>query len=183
MQHEKIDQEISELMKEATAAAKSKNYTRAVKLVEAALSKIQKSNLLYSHASYTKIIPYYQKAGLYSEVESYCLNYLVPSIRAAFKKGMSQRCKEIQAVHFYQNIAKIYDKLRLAAKREKEIDDEARFLKEYEFYENKWKELKPVAEKLELEKEYKEILDVFGSKISEWPLSIRSRFESLIKNT
>jgi len=144
------------------------------------LGKIKQSNLLYGYASYTKIIPYYQKAGLYNDVEKYCLDELMPSIREAFKKVMVQRCTEIQEVYFYQYIARIYDKLRLTAKREKHHKDEGRFLRECSFYENKWQELKPRAEMLELEKEYKEMIEVFGTDTSSWPDTIKSRLESFI---
>ncbi|MNR13460.1 hypothetical protein D3C85_1298670 [compost metagenome] len=180
MRHEPIDHEVSDLMKKATAETKEGNYVLAIELVKKSLNKIKKSNLLYSHSSYTKIIPYYQKAGLYSEVEKFCLDELVPSIRVAFQNGMSQRCQEIQEVHFYQYISKIYDKLRLAAKRESKPDDENRFIREYAFYESKWKELQPVAQKTELAKEYKEMKKVFGADTSLWPDVIKNRFESLL---
>lgn len=179
MEHEFIDHEISDLMKNASAEAKNKNFILAIEITKKALSKIKQSNLLYSHASYTKVIPYYQKAGLYSEVEKYCLDELIPSIREAFKKGMSHRCTEIQEVHFYQSIARIYDKLRLTAKREKSCEDEIRFIKEYNFYENKWRDLQPRAERLELEKEHKEMLEIFGTDTSSWPDIIKKRFISL----
>ncbi|MCC4860690.1 hypothetical protein [Vibrio splendidus] len=96
MGHEFIDREISDLIKKASAEDKKNNFILAIELTKKALSKIEQSNLLYSNASYTKVIPYYQKAGLYSEVEKYCLDELVPSIREALKKGMSQRCTETQ---------------------------------------------------------------------------------------
>ena len=96
MQHEPIDHEISDLMKKATASVREENHDLAVNFVNEALNKIKLSKLLYSHADYTKIIPYYQKAGRYSEVERLCLDKLVPSIRGALQKAMSQRCQEIQ---------------------------------------------------------------------------------------
>lgn len=180
MEHEFIDREISDLMKKSSAEAKKKNFILAIEFSKKALRKIEQSNLLYSHASYTKVIPYYQKAGLYSEVEKYCLDELVPSIREALKKGMSQRCTEVQEVHFYQYIARIYDKLRLTAKREKNREDESRFIREHNAYENKWLELQSRAERLELEKEYKEMLEVFGTDTSSWSDFIKKRFESLL---
>lgn len=85
-------------MKKASAEARNKNFILAIELTKKALSKIEQSNLLYCHASYTKVIP---------------------SIRDAFKKGMSHRCTQIQEVRSDQCIARIYDKLRLTAKREK----------------------------------------------------------------
>lgn len=180
MQHEKIDYEISELMKVSTVEAKNGNYVQAVGVAKKALNKIKESNLLYGHSSYTKIIPYYQKAGLYSEVEKFCLNELVPDIRLAFQRGMSQKCVEIQDVHFYQCVSKIYDKLRLSVKREKEENDEARFIKEFNFYESKWRYLQPIAEKIEQEKEYQEMLEVFGKDTSSWPEVVRRRFDSIL---
>lgn len=183
MEHEFIDHEISGLMKKASVEAKNKNFTLAIEIVKQALNKIKQSNLLYSHANYTKIIPYFQKAGLYSEVEKFCLEELIPSIRDAFKKGMAQRCCEIQEVHFYQYIARVYDKLRLVAKREKLGEDESRFFEEQNFYEKKWQALQPRAEKLELEKEYKEMIGVFGAETSSWPDAIKKRFESLTNIT
>lgn len=180
MQHETVDHEISGLMKDATAETKEGNFIQAIAVVREALSKIKQSNLLYGHGFYTKIIPYYQKAGLYSEVESFCLNELVPDIREAVQRGMGHRCIEIQEIHFYQYIAMVYDKLRLVAKREKEQADEARFFKEYEFYENKWGELQPAAEKIELKKEFEEMIDVFGPYTSVWPDIIQKQFEAML---
>lgn len=180
MQHEPIDHEISELMKKATALVREDNHDLAVNFVNEALNKIKLSKLLYSHADYTKIIPYYQKAGRYSEVEQFCLDKLVPSIRGALQKAMGQRCQEIQEVHFYQYISRVYDKLRLVAQRDNKSDDKARFIKEHQFYEAKWRELQPLAQKIELENEFEEMKELFGSDFTIWPRVIKNRFKSFI---
>lgn len=183
MQHEKLDFEISELMKEASAKVREKSFTEAILLVKEGLDKTKDSSLLYSHASYTKVIPYFQKAGRYSEAEPFCVDILIPLIRVAIKKGMNQRCAETQEVHFFQYIAKLYDKLKLIAKREGKAQDKERFTKEYNFYQNKWNELQTKASQIELENEYQEVLALFGSDTSEWPRVIRRQFQSLIANT
>jgi len=183
MHHESIDFEISDLMKEASAKAREKCFSEAIAYVKESLYKTKESKLLYDTASYTKIIPYFQKAGKYCEAEQFCIDVLIPLIRDAIKKGMSQRTSEIQEVHFFQYIAKLYDKLRLVAKREGKPQDRERFNKEYQFYTSKWMELQNGATKIELEKEYHEMLALFGSDTSEWPIVIREKFKSLIQNT
>jgi hypothetical protein len=180
MQHEPIDYEISELMKKATASVKENKPDLAINFVNEALNQIKLSKLLYSSVNYTKIIPYYQKAGRYSEVELFCLDKLVPSVRGALQQAMSQRCQEIQEVHFYQYLSRIYDKLRMVAQRDNKLDDKARFIKEYNFYEAKWRELQPLAQKIELKKEFEEMKELFGSDFTIWPRVIKDRFESFI---
>jgi DNA-binding transcriptional regulator YhcF (GntR family) len=180
MQHEEVDFQISELTKKATIESKAGNHVLAVEIMKNAINEMKQSGLIYSHSSYTQIIPYYQKAGLYLEVEKFCLDELVPLIRNALKNGMNQRCDEIREVHFYQYISKVYDKLRLAAKREKNIDDEARFIREHEFYEAKWTELQVIAQEIELKKEFEEMKEIWGTDMSEWPRSIKKQFESFL---
>lgn len=180
MQHEPIDYEISELMKKATASVRENNPDLAVNFVNEALNKIKLSRLLYSPANYTKIIPYYQKAGRYFAVELFCLDELVPSIRVAIQKAMHQRCQKTQEVHFYQYISLIYNKLCLVAQRDNKSDDKARFIKEFEFYEDKWRKLQPLAQKIELENDFKEMKELFGLDFTIWPKAIKYRFESFI---
>jgi hypothetical protein len=180
MQHEPIDYEISELMKKATASVKEDNLDFAINFVSEALKKMKLSKLLYSPANYTKIIPYYQKAGRYSEVELFCLDILVPSVRVALQQAMSQRCQETLEVHLYQYISRIYDKLHLAAQRDDNPDDKARFIKEHNFYEAKWRELQPLAQIIELDKEFQEMKELFGADFTIWPNVIKDRFESFI---
>ncbi len=181
MQHGKVDIEISELQKQATIEAKNKSFVEAIDVMKVALEKVKKSELLYSDSTYIKVIPYFQKAGLYTEVEEFCLNELIPSIRTAFHKGMPQRCIETREVHFFQYVSKVYDKLRLAAKREKNGVDETRFIKERESYSRKWQMLQPKAQQIELEKEYLEACDVFGNNIDEWPEVIKRQFNMFLQ--
>jgi hypothetical protein len=152
----------------------------SVNFVNEALNKIKLSKLLYSHTNYTKIISYYQKAGRYSEVELFCLDKLVPSVRVALQQAMSQRCQETQEVHFYQYVSRIYDKLRLVAQRNDNPDDKARFIKEHQIYEAKWRELQPLAQKIELENEFEDMKELLGSDFKIWPRVIKNRFESFI---
>jgi hypothetical protein len=180
MQHDEIDFEIKTLMKEATAEAKNKNFNQAILIIKEALSKIKKSKLLYSHGSYTKIIPYYQKAGSYAKVEKYCIEHLIPDVTKAIKKGMKHRCVEIQDVYVHLYIEQIYDKLRLSAKRERNVTDESRFTNEQVYHHERFLQLQPEAEKIEMKKEFNEAKQIFGSDTSKWPNVIKKQFESLL---
>ena len=180
MQHDAIDFEISNLMRKATAEAKNQNFKQAIFITQEALHKIKKSKLLYSHSSYTKIISYYQKAGFYSKLEKYCIEHLIPDVTKAVKKGMNHRCVEIQNIYVHLYIEQIYDKLRLAAKRENNITDESRFINECLYHHESFLQLQPKAEKIEMEKEYNEAKRKFGSDTSKWPNVILKQFERLL---
>jgi hypothetical protein len=68
----------------------------------------------------------------------------------------------------------------MIAQRDNKLDDKARFIKEYNFYEAKWRELQPLAQKIELKKEFEEMKELFGSNFTIWPRVIKDRFESFI---
>lgn len=175
MEHKTIDHEISELMKAATAKSKENQYSEAVDILKIALSKIAKSTLLYSPSDYTKIIPYFQKAERYQEAEQFCLDQLIPDTISAVKRGMSQRCKEVQALHSLQYKAAIYDKLILIAKRESRPLEEKKYSTQKLEIEKAINEARPIAEKRERDKEIKEMESVFGADTALWPEAIRKK--------
>lgn len=175
MEYKNIDTEIGELMKLATAKSKENKYSEAVEILKVALSKISKSALLYGHASYTKIIPYFQKAGRYQEAEKFCIQYIIPATAEAIKNGMSQRCKQIQDLHSLQHKSAIYEKLFLIAKREQNTDDQKQFAAKKLEIEQAILTARPLAEEQERQKEIKEMQSVFGANTNSWPEVIRKK--------
>ncbi len=66
MEHQNIDHKINALIKRASAEAKSRDFVAAIEILKKAYSKTQYSELFYD-SGFTKIIPYFQKAGRYDE--------------------------------------------------------------------------------------------------------------------
>ncbi|GAA60771.1 hypothetical protein P20652_2638 [Pseudoalteromonas sp. BSi20652] len=77
--------DISENLKSATAFAKDKNFDSAIELLQQVLPSMA-IQAGYPYSSYTKIIPYFQKAQRYSEVELYCEAVLIPLVKRDCKK-------------------------------------------------------------------------------------------------
>lgn len=121
---------IEQDLKQATELAKGGNYLEATDLLKRSVSVMAKTKGC-SHQSFCKIVPYFQKAGLYSEAESFCTNQLFEAIEESCLISFSQRNYETKQafVHLYK--AMVFDKLRLNAKREKCSDDEERFKSMY----------------------------------------------------
>ncbi|WP_017219792.1 hypothetical protein [Moritella dasanensis] len=131
--------DISVNLKEATTLAKSKNYDQAIELL-IELLPIMASQGGFPHSAYTKIIPYFQKAGRYSEVEEFCKTYLFISIKRDCDKTFAHKPKETGSAFIHLHTTMVYDKLLLCAKREKCQDDMARFqnakVAHYDIYES-----------------------------------------------
>ncbi|WMO12564.1 hypothetical protein [Pseudoalteromonas piscicida] len=132
--------EINEQLKVATSLAKENSFDEAIELLQAIIPQMGQIGG-YSHSSYTKIIPYFQKAGRYSEVEEYCKNDLFEAVVTDCKNVFGHQSDETIKAFIHLFKYKIYDKLRLCAQREKDFDSKRRFEEagrcNYEIYE-KW---------------------------------------------
>ena len=118
--------DISAQLKQATVFAKAKEFNQAIDLLMELLP-LMSTQGGFPHSAYTKIIPYFQKAGRYSEVEQFCKTYLFLSIKRECEKTFGHKpCETITAfIHLHTSM--IYDKLSLCAKREKLSEDMERF--------------------------------------------------------
>ncbi len=173
-----MELDIIAITKKASGLAKDNQLNEAIELLKSIIPEMAK--LGGYGKSYVKIIPYFQKAGRYQEGVDYTENVLIPYIKQDCCKVFGHRCEEMQQAFQFINISKAYDKLRLCAKREKVPGDELKFeqlsLDAHERYAN----LLPKAELIELKKEYKKYQSLYGKDYSLWPGRL-SRFDCLIK--
>ncbi|MEJ6122254.1 hypothetical protein MT390_10330 [Vibrio sp. 2-Bac 85] len=162
-----------DLVKQATSLAKLKKYDEAIYLL---------NELRVNHKiSYSeKIIPYYQKAGRYNELEKYCIEFLIPMDSRAAQDDFSHKCKELQRAFISLSVYKIYNKLALCAKREKLKTDESKFLKEASSYYHLYETNLALGERIELDLEFREAKEIWGANYSEWPTSYKDRFSNYI---
>lgn len=181
MQHSATDQEISKLTKEASAKAKEKNFDGAIETFEKALNLYQKSELFYGRA-YIKAIPYYQKAGRYSELEQYCFGFLIPRIQSDVERVFSDKAKSMQQWFALGVEINVYDKLRLCAKRENVSADESRYEEMIDSLSAEYEELEKVSEMEQLKAEFKYTVRLFGpyNKAGDWPEVFIKKFKTLL---
>lgn len=178
MEHQNIDHEINALIKRASAEAKSRDFVAAIEILKKAYQQTQYSELFYA-SGFTKIIPYFQKAGRYDEVETFCVTELVPLVRSEVKRVFSRKVPTMQEWFFFINIAPIYDKLRLCAQREGMSEDEQRFNEEYNIYAQKHAKLRPIAEHEQLRKEYLDFIGIVPT-YKDWPCVLKKRYAHFI---
>lgn len=130
--------DISSGLKQATALAKEKKFDLAIELLMKLLPAMAIQGG-FPHSAYTKIVPYFQKAGRYAEVEEYCNNFLFTLIKKECKNTFGHQSSETINAFINLHSSMVYDKLRLCAKREKQSADIVRFTKSqtafYELYE------------------------------------------------
>ena len=165
--------DIHDLVKQASSLAKVKKYNEAINL----LNELR----ITKQVSYSdKIIPYYQKAGRYSELEKYCTEVLIPMDSRVAQDTFSHKCKELQHAFISLSVYKIYTKLALCAKREKLKLDESRFSAEASSYYDLYETNLVKGEKMELDLEFIEAKDIWGVDYQEWPESYKNRFSDYI---
>lgn len=172
--------DIRETTKKATNLAKCGKFNDAVEQLKLIVPEMAKIGG-FTRGSYTKIIPYFQKAGRYQEGIEYAESILIPAIKHDCQKIFNHKCKEIQQAFQNLGISEVYDKLRLCAKRERIPNDESKYeQRSIDAYE-RYIELLKKGEEIELKKEYKQTLATFGSDTGKWPKVLLNSFNSLIK--
>ena len=167
-----------ELVKHATSLAKSKKYDEAIHV----LNELYKTDEV-SDADIIKVIPYYQKAGRYSELESYCEKTLIPLVSVISERTFHHKCKEIQHAFLSLSIYKMYNKLELCAKREKLDSDKSKFSSKAVSYYQLYETSLAKGEEIELEIEFLEAKDIWGPDFNKWPNTFKCRFSHHISNT
>ena len=125
-------------LKNATALAKAGSFEASITLLKAVVKDMGNVGG-YPHSSFCKIIPYFQKAGMYDQAERYCINDLFDAVETNCRIMFKQRNEEATQAFIHLYKAMIFDKLGLIAKREKRTSDEGRFVemqsKHYSIYE------------------------------------------------
>lgn len=109
-------------LKDATVLAKNNEFSEAIKLLKILIPQMANVGG-YSHSQFCKVIPYLQKAGRYSEARQYGETTLFEAITLNCQKMFYQRPTETQLAFIHLYKSKVYDKLRLCAKREKQNED------------------------------------------------------------
>jgi hypothetical protein len=172
--------DIHEATKSATRLAKEGKLDDAIERLKSIIPEMAKVGG-FTSGGYTKIIPYFQKAGRYQESIEFSKNVLPLAIEKDCQKTFHQKPLEIQQAFYNLEISAIYDKLRLCAKRENIPRDESKFeqlsIEAFDLY----TELLDKGEKIALNKEYKESLTIFGLDTNKWPKVLLIKFDSLIK--
>ncbi|HDY7832536.1 TPA: hypothetical protein RQK25_004446 [Vibrio vulnificus] len=129
---------IDKKLKDATALAKAGNFEASISLLKTVVKEMGRVGG-YPHSAFCKIIPYFQKAGLYDQAETYCINDLFSAVETNCRMMFRQRNEETIQAFIHLHKAMIFDKLRLIAKRERRASDESRFVeqqsKHYSIYE------------------------------------------------
>ena len=171
-----------EATRKATSLAKSGELDAAIDLLKSTVKKMQTVGG-YSNNGYTKIIPYFQKAGRYGEAIEYSLNHLVPAVKADCKITFQQKCDEIQEAFIELSEHQVYDKLRLNAKREGAKHDEEKFEILSKLHFSNYQKLLKIGNENQRKIDYQEILNLFGPDYSQWPELFRKKYADFIKNT
>jgi hypothetical protein len=168
----KYDVAIYDSIKDASAKARERDFDGAIEIMKNVLDKIWASNDRFTDDTYTKILPYFQKAGRYSEAIDFSENVLIPKLA---KKHSPLMTTDRAFMCLY--VSRIYGKLALNAKREKNLEDET-FYKNLanEIYES-YDELREKGAEEDLKSEYLYISELWGSDVSRWPSSLKERFK------
>ncbi|WP_147459034.1 hypothetical protein [Pseudomonas sp. AOB-7] len=122
------------LIKASSAQAKSSNFKDAINTLKQALPLISGSPLSFGAASYSKIVPYFQKAGLYKEGLAYTLEILIPTGLQDIERKLSHVPEKNRNALSHALLAEIYGKLRLIAQREGLIEDRDVFLEKHKYH-------------------------------------------------
>lgn len=170
---------INESEKKATILAKEGEFDEAIALLQKLTPQMARVGG-FGNGGYTKIIPYFQKAGRYREGIDYSINALIPALKQDCYITFSQKCEEIQEAFIQLGVAQIYDKLRLCANRENNKEDEALYAQQSEESWKEYERLLSVGERIELRKGFEEAVEIYGPSIDSWPDIIKKRFTNLI---
>lgn len=172
--------DVYENLKKATAHKKAGNFDSAIDLLILTVD-FMKNHGGFSHKSYTKIIPYFQKANRYSEGVRYALNELIPAVKEDARKTFQHKEPEIGEAFCSHCIGSIYHALSLAAKREKRKGDQDKYFDLGEEMMTRYRHLLEIGSQKQLEVDYIEYKSIFGSDTSKWNETTQTMYASLIE--
>jgi len=179
MQHQDIDHEISRLTKASSARAKNKDFNGAITEFDRALLLMSQSGLFYGR-KYVKAIPYFQKAGRYSELEEYCDRVLIPLVEKNIEDVFYDKPVVTKEFFLVGVLVNIYDKLQLCAKRERVEGDFEKYGKRLDSLMAEQNTLRVNSERESLRLEYNDLAKFLGElkdNYENWPKTLRERFK------
>jgi len=163
-------------VKIASSLAKDNRYNDAITTLDSFYSKNDAST-----DELIKVIPYYQKAGRYIELNDYCEKVIIPKLKIHNALMFSHKCQEVQNAFLNLALHKMYAKLSLCAKRESLNSDLEMYsslsTKAFEEYQNYLK----LGENVESQKEFEKLKELFGLDPSDWPNTLRERYQSFFR--
>lgn len=137
-----LDDDISRLHREATVHKESKEWSKAVACLQQANELMIQSSVSYGTERWLRLPTFLQQAGDMHEAGA-VFQWLMTDLERRVNKEFGHASSNVQAVFKHSSAALIYDKWRLAWKREKRAD-------KADFYAGL------VAEQQELENHYRE---------------------------
>ncbi|MCP4261308.1 MAG: hypothetical protein GY774_27985 [Planctomycetes bacterium] len=158
-------------VKLASKLAKNKDFNGAID----ALHEVYKNNGA-SESNLIKILPYYQKAGRYSEMFAFCQNVAVPNIEILNSKAFSHKCEELKECFFNLSMSRLYGKMALCAEREGADGEAEEYIKQEKEYGEEYERLLPIGEEIEWKREKVRMLSTFGKDKQQWPDFIRNTY-------
>jgi|AntDeeMinimDraft_8_1070380.scaffolds.fasta_scaffold00323_3 hypothetical protein len=171
-----FDAEVDRLLKHASENARKKDFNAAIEVMKKALNKVWGSDVSYSFETYTKILPYFQKAGLYGDGIEFANKELIPKLVQSYEEsGSTGRA----FICLY--VGKVFEKLALNAKRENKVEDELFFTGRAKDMDDSYLKLMEVGKIEDLKAEYHEMLELFGRDHSKWPASILKKFDTILR--
>lgn len=170
-----LDEKVDMLLKSASASAKAKDFDTAISTMKEALENMWVSDVGFSPGNLAKIIPYFQKAGRYSDGVAFADKYLIPKLVEDYNKADST---DRAFICLY--VAKVHEKLALNAKREKIKDDETFFSKKAAEMLDAYVKLMQIGKIEDLKEEKQYMLELFGHDNSKWPDAVLRKFEPIL---
>ena len=158
-----------DLIKLASQAQREGRNVEALNLMKEVIQQGTDTGEALDRGVFTKIIPYFQKAGLYLEMEPYCHEHLFLHWNRSISRSLGHQPVDIQKAYFFLGVSKVCSKMALAAKREKQVTDEQNFLKEAKHHNSLYTQHKSIGEQEQLEIEIKELIELFGEDRTKWP--------------
>lgn len=163
-------------LKLATMKAKDGLFDEAIEILLLAYQ-----SGISSEADILKVLPYYQKAGRYNELEKVCNEDFIPQLEQLNHSTFSHKCEEIQKSFLSLKLHKLYAKLALCAERENQTKDEKRFISSSQHYYGVYEDLLEQGTKVEKLKEFKNIVKRYGKNSHLWPEFLQKEFSKYIK--
>lgn len=158
-------------VKLASKLAKNKDFNGAID----ALHEVYKNNGA-SESNLIKILPYYQKAGRYSEMFAFCQDVAVPHIERLSNETFSHKCEEIEECFFNLSISRLYEKMAMCAEREGDDGGVEEYIKQAKEHSEEYKRLLLIGEEIEWKREKVRMLSTFGNDKQQWPDSILNTY-------
>lgn len=160
--------EINQQVKVVTALSKDGKLDEAIDLLKDLIHQMAKVGG-YGNRGYTKIIPYFQKAGRYREGVDYSLNVIIPLATNDAEKSFGSKCSEIKDAFKNLSISQIYGSLSSIAQLEGEKTEFENFTQLAHFHQSEYSRLLAAGQLEQARIEYNETEILFGSDVSKWP--------------